>query len=423
MRSKTVRLNLARFEDRITPVLAAVPVALGPAHIRDATAVGDTLLFADSFGGNSISSRLWRTDGTEAGTVLLAELVTIQGLSAHNGRSFFFGDDGTHGQELWVSDGTAAGTKMVVDLNPGSGHGVAVFGSSPDNLITSNGQFVVFTGVVGANFEPFRSAGTAAGTVQLASLNAELGAVVQPGEYVFAGGTTYFVAHIPGGNRLFRTNGTPGGHVEIPLGEVSGGISTLIAFDGGVIIPDGGTRKLFRYTSGAAEPTVLKAFPDGSSVLGTPFSYFHTGVVLNFEVQVADGATVNSELWRTNGTPGGTSRVGIIQPDIGTPASPRVVSAADVNGRLFYTIAYDGTDRNRLFTSDNASTLTELPARFDQVFAAGGTAVVTGTGSLVASDGTAPGTRTIPSRDPLGDYISSPTGSTFLRPAKGGTSG
>ena len=34
---------------------------------------------------------------------------------------FFTADDGVNGNELWKSDGTEAGTVLVKDINPGSG--------------------------------------------------------------------------------------------------------------------------------------------------------------------------------------------------------------------------------------------------------------------------------------------------------------
>jgi ELWxxDGT repeat protein len=50
-----------------------------------------------------------------------------------NGTLYFTANDGTHGPELWQSDGTDAGTFMVADINPGSN------GSYPNSLTNANG--------------------------------------------------------------------------------------------------------------------------------------------------------------------------------------------------------------------------------------------------------------------------------------------
>ena len=70
---------------------------------------------------------LWRTDGTEAGTFLVKD--TIPGpLSAFNyplgdftelnGNLLFTADDGVPGSGLWRSDGTEAGTVQITAATP-----------------------------------------------------------------------------------------------------------------------------------------------------------------------------------------------------------------------------------------------------------------------------------------------------------------
>jgi ELWxxDGT repeat protein len=94
---------------------------------------------------------LWRTDGTDAGTVLVKDFAT--GASSGNpvffvemsGALYFtaFGDG--FGYELWKTDGTASGTVLVKDIQPGVGS------AFPQYLTVVNGRlyFVANDGAKG----------------------------------------------------------------------------------------------------------------------------------------------------------------------------------------------------------------------------------------------------------------------------------
>ncbi|WP_426752073.1 ELWxxDGT repeat protein [Myxococcus sp. Y35] len=103
-------------------------IARGPegSDPTDLTRIGDRLYFIADDGVNGRA--LWTSDGTTEGTRLLKRVLPVgagqgegQTLVAYQGRLYFSAEDprGAHGNELWTSDGTEAGTHEVADLIPG----------------------------------------------------------------------------------------------------------------------------------------------------------------------------------------------------------------------------------------------------------------------------------------------------------------
>ncbi len=110
-------------------------------------------------------TELWVTDGTAAGTKMVADLATgtpdsnPNSLTRMDDKLYFIARDLTHGYELWTSDGTTAGTTMLVDLNPGSANGAGTIYGAIDGTLYFSG----YSAALGGNVL-YRTDGTAAGT-------------------------------------------------------------------------------------------------------------------------------------------------------------------------------------------------------------------------------------------------------------------
>jgi trimeric autotransporter adhesin len=153
--------------------------------------LGGRLIFTAD--GGSTGEELWTSDGTADGTVLLKDVFPgprsseIRHLTAAAGRVFFVAEDGVHGRELWATDGTAAGTRLVADIRPGPGSAL------PRELTEIDGVllFAAEDGVRGV--EPWKSDGTAAGTVAIQDI-APGALPSSPLAFTPAGPNVYFVA-------------------------------------------------------------------------------------------------------------------------------------------------------------------------------------------------------------------------------------
>jgi trimeric autotransporter adhesin len=172
----------------------------GPTSYPFLTDVNGTLYFKANNTGLPGGSKLWKSDGTTAGTTLVKDInpnsvnSTLWGLTNVNGVLFFSADDGVNGTELWKSDGTEAGTVMVKDIRPGT------FGSNPTGFTNFNG--ILLFSATGVTSELWKSDGTETGTI-LVKENSGIGGSVIMDNFV------YFVAN-DGiiGLELFKTDGT-----------------------------------------------------------------------------------------------------------------------------------------------------------------------------------------------------------------------
>ena len=199
-------------------------------NLYEPTVVGATLFFTADDG--TTGRELWKTDGTEAGTVLVRDINPDAnpfggpgGLAAVGPTLFFSANDGTTGAELWKSDGTTAGTVLVKDINPTSSYGYPR-GSFPHYMTNVNGT-LFFAANDGTNsLELWKSDGTEAGTVLVKDIFPGGGgsAGSAPNHLTAVGGTLYFSAvHPVSGIELWKSDGTEAGTVLVA--DISPGFS------------------------------------------------------------------------------------------------------------------------------------------------------------------------------------------------------
>lgn len=342
---------------------------------------------------------LWRSDGTTLGTRQVADIApgpahgadTLAfGAAVLNGVAYFEATDGTNGLELWRSNGTAAGTFMVADLSPGSA-------ASNATMMTTVGQRVLFRY---QNSEPGRlwsTDGTPAGTVQVTA-DLDVRSLLSFDVAVLSG-RLYFAGRDPQNDdeELWSSDGTAAGtHPVTDLSPnaslfVSGGIQatdTALVFNGcitgqgcGLYSSDGtnaGTHRIFdgsartahvrdgaRMFFAASQSGVDRIFVTDGSVAGTrlytPASVDLGGAILGFTwfsdtlVFTVNDAQRGPVIWRSDGTQAGTQRILDIDPGVEADRPPGGYMAA--GARLFFSAGHVDLG-NELYALENDRPLT-----------------------------------------------------------------
>ena len=96
-------------------------IVTGGLSVVDFTLFGERLVFSAEDATNGFE--LWISDGSDAGTGLLKNIVPgtddgwPQHITAFGGQAFFSAEDVSGDRELWVSDGSESGTVRLKDIN------------------------------------------------------------------------------------------------------------------------------------------------------------------------------------------------------------------------------------------------------------------------------------------------------------------
>ena len=272
-------------------------------YISDGTEAG-TYLLKDIVSGNGSSgptahtnlpngnifnfgSQLWFTDGTESGTIKLKSSRAFY-ITAFNNKGYF-----STSAEFWETDGTIAGTKMIFNNKDGNGGIETIVNRGNDLLLFLERGIHVFNG-------------TSANTTKIATPDIT---DIRP---YFASTTTktYFVANYKDeGYRLWSTNGTAAGTLSI-----------------------------------------TPFWPNGQA---PTFSMQILGENLIFSSGSNGGNYDTGELWVSDGTDSGTKLLKDINKSGNLGSKPKFQT--ELNGKIYFS-ADDNIHGRELFVFDGTST-------------------------------------------------------------------
>jgi ELWxxDGT repeat protein len=385
----------------------------------------------------------WSTNGTPAGTQLAAEVVSGSGspagvrtLGVFNNLIFFTFFDPSTGSEIWKTDGTTAGTGLVKEIVPGPSSFSVFEGAALNNALVltvndgtlwrsdgseagtyslgngtgkmariSNGVALFTAQTTAEGIELWRTDGTLGGTYLVKDVNS--GPSHGVGQlYGFNGQAFFNGSAEPAGTELWESDGTLSGtKLAFDFTKPNGGISpqALVSMGGTQYFPAAGNQTCDIYrTDGTKAGTLLSASVPGSCLHLTSFDS-----LLTFGVLSGTGP----QIWKTNGTQQGTSKIGDL-PNL--EIGPAVRSGDRV---YFEQAGFTSNGWQRTLSVTDGVSVTELasrPAPFFPLFSspetapfgqrsllfAGGNAL--DEIELYSSDGTVQGTGLLVNLDPAG---------------------
>lgn len=333
---------------------------------------GSYLLFAAESNAAQ-GMELWKSDGTNAGTVILKDIHTGADSSmphrffAYNNLVLFLAKNAANGEELWKTDGTEAGTVLIKDINPGPAGCTSIelfpgFGFPVAFYTHQFNNKVFFTATDGTSAgQVWGTDGTTANTALLSDIVPGLGiasiplfdAINVPGKFIFPVADGIDRSELwqsdgtAAGTSLFKSF-TPADPSDIPY------IALNFSFQNGNVVQnlfqgntfffvgsntDNGT-ELWKSDGTLANTVMVKDINPGTGNgidLSGNISYLYTSMAFFF---AANDGTSGNELWKTDGTTAGTTMV----EDINSGAADADPLLSVVNNNKIMFSATDGDD-------------------------------------------------------------------------------
>jgi ELWxxDGT repeat protein len=294
-----------------------------PRLLRDA---GGVLFYIANDSG--VGTERWKSDGTGLGTSMVRDIypgpnssfenVFFSGLASDGTDVYLFANDGIHGSEPWKSDGTELGTIQLADIAPGSLSSNLGFQFSLQPLAIGN-PVVTLAFNPNLGIELYKTDGTPAGTALLKDIDDEPSSYLPSLHLSFelpratsgmdAGRLIFGAFEESQGMEPWISDATTAG--TLPLGDLSPGNSTFGQ-------PRWSTPHYFNSAPAATaffvanDASTTQVWQTDGTSLGTSTFDFSPATGSVGELTVFDGVPVgvfSSGVWSSNGTPGGATEL------------------------------------------------------------------------------------------------------------------
>lgn len=281
--------------------------------------------------------RPFRTDGTEAGTIMLADVRAAFGGFTEFQSKVYFWAEGDLGREVYVTDGSAVGTSLLKDI-----HSDVIV---PTSDLEVSGNLLFFAADDGiSGRELWLTNGTEEGTVLvhdiLPGADGDIPISSNPANLTDVNGTLFFSINTGSANvdryELWKSDGTSNGTqlVRQFASTVTGHLNDFVSYQGNLyFLADNGTTGTGLWVSDGTEAGTHLVKDLSSSTTNSVF--IHNSVELNGVLYLLiEEPDFGTELWRTDGTETGTYIVSDINPGIsdGVTANDLVI----LNNEIYF---------------------------------------------------------------------------------------